>query len=571
VTTGRLAFAAAFLLTALEASSQGPAPTPRPIVSTMEVSVTNVDVVVTDSKGNRVRDLAAADFEIVEDGKRQDVSNFLFVDEGQAFGTGLSPEAGARPPLPEPGVLSPAVPRPVAKVTVFIDVLHILPANRVRVLRALEEFLNSRLGPNAEAMIVTFDRALRPRGPFTRDARALGAVLAGIAVEATPGAGTYAERQRLFREIDQAAQADSRSRNTLFDSAILSTRGYSEKVRYDAEATLNGVRVTLGRLSGVEGRKVLILVSEKLSASPGFEVWEYLRAALRSVGMSDQRPDIPQLGAEEYSIRPKARALAEAANAANVTLYTFDSAGLGFEVHTSSEFGGLDTAVDTTTSTVLDESMLQALADETGGVAALRRNDVSAVLTELERDWQTYYSLGYATPPNRENRPRSVSVRVRRPGLKVRTRHAVLERSADARLAEQISSALFFPRQQNPLDARIDVGRLKKSGKSTYVVPLSVRIPHARLTLVPDGNRLRGGFLFAGAVRAPDDRYTDVIQKRVAVDVPASDAAGTFLFETTFEIRPGRQVFSIALVDEISRTTSFLQPEMNLGPRDAAR
>jgi VWFA-related protein len=537
----------------------------------MEVSVTNVDVVVTDSRGNRVRDLAATEFEILEDGKPQELSNFLFVDEDQAFTPGLSPESGVRPPLPEPGVLTPAVPRPVAKVTVFIDVLHIVPANRVRVLRALEEFLNSRLGPNAEAMIVTLDRALRPRGPFTRDARALGAVLAGIAEEATPGAGTYVQRQRLFREIDQAAQADSRSRNTLFDSAILTVRSYSENVRYDTEATLNGVRVTLGRLSGVEGRKVLILVSEKLSYSPGFEVWEYLRAALRSVGMSDQRPDIPQLGGSEYDERPKARALAEAANAANVTLYTFDAAGLGFEIHTSAEFGGLDTAVDTATSTVLDESMLQALADETGGVAAIRRNDVSAVLKELEQDWRTYYSLGYATPPKRENRPRAVTVRVRRPGLKVRTRHAVLERSADARLAEQVSSALFFPREQNPLDARIEIGRLKKSGKSTYVAPLSVRIPRARLTLVREGNRLRGGFVFAAAVRAPDDRYTDVSQKRVAVDVPASDAAGTFLFETTFEVRPGRQVFSVALVDEISRTTSFLQPEVNLGARDAPR
>ncbi len=287
--------------------------------------------------------------------------------------------------------------------------------------------------------------------------------------------------------------------------------------------------------------------------------------------MSDERPDVPLPGAGEYDERTSARSLAAAANAANVSLYTFDAAGLGFEVHTSAEFAGYDAAVDTGASSAFDESMLQLLADETGGVAAIRRNDVSAVLAEMERDWRTYYSLGYATPPNRENQPRSISVRVRRPGLTVRTRHAVLERSADERLAEQVSSALFFPRLQNPLDARIEIGRLRKAGKSTFVAPLSVRIPYARLTLVPEGGRLRGGFVFAAAVRAPDDRFTDVSQKRVPVELPPAEAAGTFAFETTFEVRPGRQVLSIALVDEISRVTTFVQPEVNVGHREAAR
>lgn len=327
--------------------------------------------------------------------------------------------------------------------------------------------------------------------------------------------------------------------------------------------------------AGVEGRKVLLLVSGKLSYSPGFEVWEYLRAALRASGLRDDRPDVPLLGASEYDQRKSSRDLAAAANAANVSFYTFDAAGLAFEPHTSAESGGVDSMIDTSLSSVLDESILQLLADETGGLAAIRRNDAAGVLAEMEQDWRTYYALGYPTPPKRENRPRDITVRVRRPGLKVRTRHAVLERSADERLAEQVSAALFFPRQQNPLDARVEVSGLRKTPRGTLIASLFVRVPYARLSLIPDGRTLRGGFLFAAAVRAPDDRFTDVSRKRIPVEMPVPEGggavAGEFAWQTTFEVRPGRQLFSIALVDEISRTTTFLQPEVNVSHREGGR
>ena len=51
----------------------------------VEVSVTNVEVVVTDSKGNRVSGLTREDFEVYQDGLPQKITNFYAVSGGKVL------------------------------------------------------------------------------------------------------------------------------------------------------------------------------------------------------------------------------------------------------------------------------------------------------------------------------------------------------------------------------------------------------------------------------------------------------------------------------------------------------
>ena len=51
---------------------------------TIDVSIVNVDAIVTDKQGNRVRGLTRNDFEIFESGKLQPITNFTEVGAGQA-------------------------------------------------------------------------------------------------------------------------------------------------------------------------------------------------------------------------------------------------------------------------------------------------------------------------------------------------------------------------------------------------------------------------------------------------------------------------------------------------------
>src|SRR5450759_312136 len=61
-----------------------PVEAPPPLVEKIEVSVVNVDVTVTDRRGQPVPGLTRNDFEILEDGKLQPISNFYAVENAQA-------------------------------------------------------------------------------------------------------------------------------------------------------------------------------------------------------------------------------------------------------------------------------------------------------------------------------------------------------------------------------------------------------------------------------------------------------------------------------------------------------
>src|SRR5687768_16681677 len=65
-----------------------PADQPTPsldetFIETINVRVVNVDVYVTDKQGNRVRGLQQEDFEIRENGKPIQITNFYAVDGGR--------------------------------------------------------------------------------------------------------------------------------------------------------------------------------------------------------------------------------------------------------------------------------------------------------------------------------------------------------------------------------------------------------------------------------------------------------------------------------------------------------
>src|SRR5258708_25354663 len=73
-----LVFASAFSQT----NNSPPAPaqeSPDMPVLRVTVNLVQVDAVVTDSKGKQVTNLTAGDFELLQDGKRQNITKFSYV------------------------------------------------------------------------------------------------------------------------------------------------------------------------------------------------------------------------------------------------------------------------------------------------------------------------------------------------------------------------------------------------------------------------------------------------------------------------------------------------------------
>src|SRR6185369_3544744 len=114
---------------------------PRTYGETLEIRVINVDAVVTDRSGNPVTGLAKDDFELSENGKRKEISNFLEVNEG-------APSAKA-------------VPSERRHIIVFIDNTSLQPFNRDRVLAPMKTFIASTMRANDAAMVVSWNPGLK--------------------------------------------------------------------------------------------------------------------------------------------------------------------------------------------------------------------------------------------------------------------------------------------------------------------------------------------------------------------------------------------------------------------------
>jgi len=109
------------------------------------VSIVNVDVVVSDRNGQPVADLTQADFEILENGKRQDIEQFRLVKV----------DGRARPGAPEPRAIRSLADEDmelgsadVRVFVIFLDDYHVTRAMSVRARQRLIPLIKSQLGPN---------------------------------------------------------------------------------------------------------------------------------------------------------------------------------------------------------------------------------------------------------------------------------------------------------------------------------------------------------------------------------------------------------------------------------------
>ena len=119
------------------------------------------------------------------------------------------------------------------------------------------------------------------------------------------------------------------------------------------------------------------------------------------------------------------------ANRYNCAIYSLDPRGLApfeFDLSTAGQAAVsltrnqqmLDTTIDT----------LRVLADETDGRAIVNSNDLDRGLRQIIRDTSAYYLLGYTSAVTTDGKFHKLNVRVKRPGLQVRSRPGYMAMSA---------------------------------------------------------------------------------------------------------------------------------------------
>ncbi|MFI5180351.1 MAG: VWA domain-containing protein [Thermoanaerobaculia bacterium] len=537
------------------AAAATPAPTPSgTFVSRETVVVTNVDVVVVDPKGNRVTGLKRDDFIVIEDGLEQPITNFFAVEQGRMAVVGDEEVPPAPGPSPVPGappapVPAPATPAPKTKIVIFVDNLSLTPFNRNRVLRNVEEWVRDAVKGNVEGMILAWNRSLKVRRKFTNDGRDLSDILKQIEEESGSGVSRNSSLRDAIQRIEDAQSADQ---------ANQVVRGYAEEYTSDLTFTLEALKGTIDQLAGVDGRKILIHVSEGLPQAPGAELWRYVQDKFKdSSGMMNQF---------EYDKTPSYIGLIRSANAAGVSLYMFDASGLSADPNVSAENRYQSTRLDTFTQRSNMQSMLQLMAEETGGVAVLNKNVVTPDLKQVEKDYTSYYSLGYRSLRAGSDRPHKLDVKLKKKGMTVRARRSYVEKGFETRTIEAVQAGLYFSRDENPLAVGLEIGQALPSSSGYFQVPIRIRIPYSRIAMLPEGSKVRGRLMFYFVVMDSDEKKSDLSTQSKVVEMDAKKFEEVqkkdFIYDVSLLMIPGRQRLSFAAREETTAQVSYIQKDL---------
>ena len=168
-------------------------------------------------------------------------------------------------------------------------------------------------------------------------------------------------------------------------------------------------------MSGVDGRKVLFFVTERLTPFPARDLFDHIQYGRLNSGAGRKMtlPGLNDFTWKDFDRMPTFHGVASSANSAGVSLVTIDAAGLAFDDSLSPEVtSGYAGRVDAGIASNDMQAAMSLLADETGGATIQGRNDLALALKGLEADWTAYYSLGYESPdakPERRGRCRSPS------------------------------------------------------------------------------------------------------------------------------------------------------------------
>jgi len=515
-----------------------------PLTENVTVAVTNVEVVVTDSKGKRVSGLKKEDFQVLEDGIPQAVTNFYAVSGGRAIladGNAVDLTEAEKPSAPVE--VPPAL---KAKYVIYVDNLNIHPLHRTRVFRSIYDFIDKAIGPNAEGMVVTFNRSLKIRQRFTAEKGLLVGALEQVAGESGGAQTIVQQREDALQKIN-----DVKSQGEAINYAQQIARSMDDDLR----ASVDGLKTTISGLAGVEGRKILVYVSDGLPQVVGQEFFEAIQKKFQA----------SQAATEQFTFDRTASylTLVREANAQGVTLYTIDAAGLQADENVSAERGTMDSRPSTFFLRQNYQEPLQTLARETGGIAAINTNDPKRELDEIAKDFSDFYSLGYRSTRGAIDRPHQIEVKLNRSGLRARYRSGYMEKTVETRTAEAVTAAQTYPRTDNPLQFTISVGEPKSYSAENYLVPVRMSIPLENVTMVPDGNDYRGRLYIYFVVLDSDGKQSDLQIRPLEIKVPLksydSAKTKTYGYDVQLIMIPGSQRLSVAVRDGVSNAVSYAQ------------
>jgi VWFA-related protein len=371
------------------------------------VELITTDVIVRDSRGQFISDLKKEEFEVLEDGVKQQVVSFTLTHGGRVYNIAAPP-----PPPPQEGIILPPA-RPANDAAgriflIFVDDLHLDFRNTGRIRELFKKIAKELIhegdmfgivstGPSSLAVDLTYDRKRLDQ-----------------AINKITGSGLAPKD---IIDVPQGAQGPP-------------------EVRYRAHVAFSTANDIIKQLAQVHNRrKAFIYVSNGYDFNPfkesrnKAEAERYGRPTDNtqgegSDGNSQQENDpFAKQGQQfvEADLVSDLSWLTRNANRANVTMYTIDPRGLV-------GMPDLDEKVDMVewqNYVRTSQDSLRTIAELTGGYAAVNQNDFDKALKRIDAETSDYYVIGYySNNPDPRKRNRNIEIKVTRPDVNVMHRKA---------------------------------------------------------------------------------------------------------------------------------------------------
>ncbi|MFZ0298559.1 MAG: VWA domain-containing protein, partial [Candidatus Sulfotelmatobacter sp.] len=194
-----------------------------------ETRLVLVDTVVTDKKGEYVRDLAQKDFKVWEDGKEQAVTSFSF-------------EESTNSTNPQPHYL-----------VLFFDNSTMDMGDQARARDAAAKFIDANAGPDHLIAIADFDGTVHISQNFTADAERLKQVVAGL------------------KESSVSPNAQPPVMVASMGSPSIGPSLSNAEADFGVQTVLLALRSLAKSLSTVPGRKSLVMLTSGFKMNPEYE------------------------------------------------------------------------------------------------------------------------------------------------------------------------------------------------------------------------------------------------------------------------------------------------------------
>jgi len=501
----------------------------------IDVRVVNVEVVVTDRRGDRIYGLAPDDLRLKVDGEVVPIEFFTEIRGGVAV--------EGEDPGPLPGVApAPGGGRVPTSYLVFLDDVFTLRRDRDRVVRSLAKSIG-RLRPGDRMAVVAHSQGgLEMLTSWTDSERELERVLR--AVESRPAKGLL--RFSAYKQLPSQIPAGISRASLSFAAGQEPTRSIPDRnLRDEAwlNRTVSAASASLRAFADAPGRKVMLLLAG------GWQLDEAYSFGESPIGD-------PFHYVDPYRLIRTFRPLVETANLLGYTVYPVDVPGdlTGFGADVA---GRAPSALSPFGFDRNLEIGLHYVAEGTGGRAMVDGLRLRA-LDEVVADTASFYWLGFTPGDLGDDRPRRIEVDAVRPGLSVRTRDSFRELEPWMENGMMVESALLFG--ELPADGVLEVstGPLEMADDGTMILPLEVRVPLSEVSGLPAD----GGWAvrLETLVAARDDRgrRSGVVSRPIELYRASEPVAGELaLYETRLVLARRPHELVVAVHDPIARHNLF--------------